>query len=265
MNLEEFVESSGTTPQPPPPPAPPAGPSAAEFQQMNSRLEALMEENRHNRELMTQFVSRQQQPAASVNDDDEELEVDGDVADDFATNGMEALRKRGVLTKKETRELIREEASAVARQAIAKNNQSLIKDAEMARDFPDLMDSKSELFKRTMTLFNEEIAEDPSLKNNPRTLNRAARLAKAELKAEGHYDERRSDGFGDSRQRRIDAQSGDRSSGQRGGDDDDSALSPSQRNILAKFAAAGEGTISEDDYKRHAKKISMGGIPKGGF
>jgi hypothetical protein len=271
MNLEEFQDAGGQQPEQTPPPAtPPAGPTAAEFQQLNSRLEQMAEESRHNRELLAQFMTRAQQPSAQpAADDDDDEEVDGDVADDFATNGIEALRKRGLLTKKEAKEMFREEARKVAREEVQRSQKGLIQDAELAREFPELADSKSELFQRTKAIYDAEVAEDPSLKSNPRTLTRAAKEARAELISEGKYgrssDRRRDaqDDFEDRRQQRIDAQSGDRTHSRQGGDDgDDQTLSPRQRFILDKFNASGEVFVDDKTYIKNAQNVKMGGIPK---
>lgn len=264
MNLEEFQEAGGQDPaqQLPKDPAP-AGPTREEYTQLNARLQEIADENRHNRELLQQFFTREQQRNAqpSGDDTDDDPEVDGDIADDFATNGIEALKKRGVLTKKEAKELMREVAREEAQHVVQKSQNSLIKDAEMAREFPDLQDNSSELFKRTQAIYRAEIAEDPKAASNPRTLYRAAKEARAELITEGKYGRvsqlRDDDGYGDQRQRRIDAQSGDRSNRGRGNDrhmDDDDVLSPAQRSLIARFQATGEAEISEEDYIARARK-----------
>jgi len=266
--MEEFQEAAGLPPGEQTSTPQPTGVSIEAFQQMNDRFTALMEDNRQNRELLTQFIGRQNQnqSARPEPDEDEAPEIDGDVADDFATNGMSALTKRGVVTKKEAREIAREEARTVAREEVARSQKGLIQDAELAKAFPALADSNSELFKLTKKIYQQEIDEDPSAAKNPRTLLRAAKEAQAELVTSGRGRGRQDDDFEDRRQQRIDAQSGDRGYGRRSQEsDDDDTLSANQRNILAKFQASGEGSITEEDYKQRARKISMGGIPKGNY
>lgn len=270
MNLEEFQEEAGQgSEQQPSQPTQSTAPTAAEFQQLNARFDAIAEENRHNRELIQQFISRQQQPTRREEDpEDDEPEVDGDIADDFATNGIEALTKRGVLTKKQAKDLIEEIVDRRVGTAIEKSQKNLIKDAELAREFPELQDNTSDLFKRTKAIYEAELAEDPSAAKNPRTLNRAAKEARAELIAEGKYGRNSRGGEQDfddretGRQRRIDAQSNDRSSRQGGFEESGDELTPRQRMIIQRFKASGEGEISEEGYKSRAKNISMGGIPK---
>jgi hypothetical protein len=232
--------------------AAPAAPTREEFAQLNSRLAEMAEEARHNRELLTQFLSRQTQPVAEP-DKDEEIEDDTDVADDFAANGIQALVKRGVLTKREAQEMMREEARRIAREEVERSRESLIRDAELARQFPDLADERSELFKRTQAIYHEMTQRDASLKNSAQTLPMAARLAKAELIAEGRQD---------ARQDRITRQSGDRGYSSRDGgfNDDGNELSPTQRAIIERFNASGEADISEDGYRKRAQSVKMGGI-----
>lgn len=265
MNLGEFQQAgAGEQPEPKKTEQEPAGPTREEFAQLNSRLADMQEEARHNRELLAQFVRQQQQPAGGREEEDDDEPEEGDVADDFANNGIEALVKRGVLTKKAAKEIIREEARRVAREEVEASKRGMMQDAELASKFPELADETSDLFKRTREIYDREVKEDPAAARNPKTLMRAAKEAKADLVMEGRWQERRGDGR---RQERIDAQAGDRSYGGRGGrgdDDRDDTLSPQQRTIVQKFQASGYGKISEDDYKARAKSVAMGGIPKGG-
>lgn len=255
---EDFQDELGPTGQQPDAAQPdqPAAPTREEFSQLNSRLAEMAEENRHNRELLTQFLNRQQQPAAPAEVDEEEIDEGGDVADDFATNGIEALRKRGVLTKKEAKELMREEARKVAREEVERSRKSMIADTELLQAFPGLSDPKSELFQRTQEIYNEQIKRDPSLKGSSQTLPMAARIAKAELIAEGRAD---------ARQDRINRQSGDRSTGRGNSFDEEGSdeLSATQRSILEKFNASGDFQISEDSYRKRAGNVRMGGIRRG--
>lgn len=264
MNIEEFQEAAGlppveqtSTPQPAP------GVSIEAFNQMNDRFTALMEDNRQNRELLTQFIGRQAQSARPETDEEADPEIDGDIADDFATNGLSALTKRGVITQKVAREIAREEARTVAREEVARSQKGLIQDAELAKAFPELADASSELFKLTKRIYQQEIDEDPSSAKNPRTLLRAAKEAQAELVTSGRG--RQGDGVDERRQQRIDAQSGERGNSRRSQNDDDDSLSENQRKILSKFQASGEGSITEEDYKNRARKVSIGGIPRGNY
>jgi hypothetical protein len=264
MSLEEFQDSAGEGQQPAKPEKDePAGPTREEFAQLNSRYAELAEENRHNRELLQQFIQRSQ--PAKGDDDDDEPEVEGDVADDFANNGVAALIKRGLLTKKEARDIAREEARKIAREEVENSKNGMMQDAALAKDFPELLDEQSELFQRTQAIYTAEVKADPAAAKNPRTLIRAAKEAKADLISEGKYGNRRNDDDSEERrQRRIDAQYGERGRGGRGSDDDndDNTLSPRQRFILNKFIASGEAEIDEQTYIKRAQNVKMGGIPK---
>lgn len=249
--------------------------SKAEHAQLLRRLGDLEFSERYSAQRLKEFESapnRAQQQEA-MNEDDPE--VDGDVADDFASNGIEALTKRGVLTRKEAKEMMREVAREVAGEAIKKSQAGLIQDAEMAREFPDLNDNGSELFKRTQAIYRAEIAEDPNAAQNPRTLIRAAKEARSDMRFAGIPESSRSqrggeDGFNEgysreeSRLARVRAQSGNASRGRNDYDDDPDALDSEQQRIIARFNATGEANVSPEDYKKYAKKITLGSMPSGG-
>lgn len=183
--------------------------------------------------------------------EDEEDGPEDDTPDkqfeEFSAKGVEALVKRGLLTKKAAREIIRKEAEKIARSVVGETVTRLSKqqaeDGKLARDYPELSDEKSPLFARTRDIYREMVADDAGLKNSPAALRLAARTAKAELDA----SER-------DRRGRI-ARQGEQGSRNGGGMDsgDDDTLSPRQREILKAFNRDGTSEISEDAYLKRAK------------
>lgn len=180
-------------------------------------------------------------------DDDPEGEQDDDAEDfgdpetfqeEFSTKGMDALVKRGVLTRKQAMGLIREEAAKAANAAVQRETKKLSRDAELLGQFPELKDENAPLTKATAKIFKEMVAEDSSLKGSAAALKAAARIAKKELEAAE-----------DTRLSRIARQTGDRGRAASFHDDDgDEGLSPLQ----AQFARM-VGVTSETYEKSRAQ------------
>lgn len=243
-----------------------------EVRQLRRELEAergrrreLEESERHWAEVARRG---QQQPEPDGEDEDEEEEQDPDLSDDspekladeFTTQGLSALVKRGVLTKKEAREIIRREAAKIAREVVGAERQKMTADAKILNDFPELKDKGSDLWKRTSERLKEAVALDgPQAAKSAATLYACARAAKAELAAEARQKRQRDpdlddDDFADrededvederDRRRRVREQSGDRSRGGRGGFDDDSGtLGPDAREMIRAMG------ITEEQYR----------------
>ena len=200
-------------------------------------------------------------------DDDAEPETEEAVIDDsadeavdaFSTEGIAALVKRGVLTKKLARDLIAKEARRAAKELVDvevgklhRQRQHDQADAEMVGKYPDLNDDQSPLFKRTGEIFREQTQADPILKRSPGALMMAARVAKAELVAEARVNGK--DANERDRVDRINGQAG--GAGTRGfdGNESDDKLSPGQKSIIDKFNAQGGVQIKEESYMKRAKE-----------
>jgi len=180
--------------------------------------------------------------------------------DELSTKGMQALIKRGVLTRKEAESLFRKVAAEEAEKVVGRAVRHLSTDAQMVREYPDLNDAKSPLFKKTGEVFQEMVAEDPALKKSPAALKLAARTAKLQLDLESRqngHETRDRDTDDDreqsrDRQRRIDAQNGDRGRGARSDiEDEDPGLSPMQRKFL------GQMKVSEEDFSKSKKELGV--------
>jgi hypothetical protein len=213
------------------------------------------------------------------------------VVDDLSEKGIAALKKRGVVTSDQALALVRRamavtEARAnrrideTVRREVGNARRDLDRDADMYQQFPDLRDQKSELFQRTARIYQAEVAEDPKLKTSHRALLLAAKQAEQEMEIEdlrkgrsgrrGAEEESGPEMFEltdqpapTSRERRIAAQSGDRGGGARRQPMQESpdTLSREQRNIISRFNADGQDTISEADYVKYGKNLHISGLP----
>jgi hypothetical protein len=153
---------------------------------------------------------------AEPEDDEDEISPEK-LVDELSTKGLKALRDRGFVTKKEMAAEMRRVATEVAEKAadrrVTQERGKMTADAEIAREFPELQDAGSELFKRTSEIFRAEVQADPTLAKSPGALRMAARQAKSELNA----TERK-------RVERVAAQSGDRGRSISVGFEDDNPL-----------------------------------------
>lgn len=200
------------------------------------------------------WEEQRRKPAA---DDEEEDPVDDDAADDedsdvededpeklsdeLAAKGLAALRKRGVITKRELKAILAKNAEAsrrtierTVRETVARTTKALTKDAELLAAHPDLKDPKSEFTQRTGELFKELMADEPEM---PKTvaLRTAAKLTAAEFRAQER-----------DRESRIRAQSGGRSrtpSYEEGDDAED--LGPNAASLIQSFGRHYGVTLDE--------------------
>lgn len=186
-------------------------------------------------------------------DEDEEEEVGRDeeaskVVDDFGVNGLEALKKRGVVTKKELDRAIKDAlkkavpdiAKRVAKDEVTGATNQLTANSKLAQDFPDLTDPKSELFARSREILVEEYGDIKTALNTPNALRMAARAAQAEL-GKGNSD----------REDRIRRQSGDVGRGRSTDEGDSDSLSAVQQEALASMKRNG---VSSDQLKSVEKR-----------
>jgi hypothetical protein len=199
--------------------------------------------------------------AAGDEPDDDDSEVVDDtpdkLVDEFSAKGVEALVKRGVLTKKAAKELIRKEAEKIARQVagevVGRAEGRAVRDSQLFGEFPELRDTKSELYTRTAEVYRQMVKDDPDARNSDRALARAAKEAKLMLRIE--QLEKGGDRRGDDvdRGRRIDAQAGDR--GRSGGEFRDDKLGPEEREVLKAFERFG---TTEEDFLKERDKVRAG-------
>lgn len=211
-------------------------------------------------------------PAAPKKEDEPEPKLSVDLVDAL-TNGdnkavRTALREMGFVSQDEVN------------RTIAQTRAQITDETAILAKYPELGDDNSALFKRTGQIYNE-LSADPAMKNSPKLIAVAARMAKAELSAEGGKGGRSTpkggrdanlDDFHDDdadpdeieRRERVSRQSGDRgraSSHRQDGDDGPEELNTMQKTIVARLRAAG-ANIDEEKYRARARAgIRMGGLP----
>lgn len=171
-------------------------------------------------------------------EEDDERPDDENVFDDFSKKGIEALVKRGVLTKRAAKELIEKQARRIVREVVTKETEKLRADGELYDKYPDLKNLESEHAKLTAQYFQMAIRRDKSAATSSWALEMAAARAKAELDAQS-ASKRREDP--EARRRRIAVQSPGGDSWGGGGDDLlDDGPSPAQLALAGKLGFSAE-------------------------
>ncbi len=190
------------------------------------------------------------EPAPADDDDDDPAKF----VDELSSKGPKAiaayLKKKGYVTAAEASEI----ATKTAKQAVKAARESMTHDVELSRDYPDLQDPESELFKETSKIYKGMLKRDPKLKDSSAALLMAAENAKLKLQIEGKGKSNSEDDAEKDRQRRIREQGGDR--GRRGSadfdDGDDDRMGPEAKSIAAALG------VSDKDYLA-SKKALRGG------
>jgi hypothetical protein len=211
--------------------------------------------------------------------DEDEAEPEDPTAlvDDLAKLGRDALAKRGFVRTNEVRRIVREEsrkaAVTAAKQIVGKTRAQVTSESAILRDFPDLADPESELYKATVPHIQAAVRLDPGAARNPSTLFLAATAAKAALDAKkgggkqrGDRDDfepddeeeedrepvRRAAPSRNVRDIRIASQSGDRnrtpSRTERRGDDD--FVMDADAKSVAKMMG-----LTDDEYRAEATRV----------
>lgn len=193
-------------------------------------------------------------PAAGAEED-----TPAKFVDDLAAKGVEAITKRGLVTRQEARRIATEAAITVSRQLIGRERQAMTTDHVLSTEFPELKDQNSELFKETSVRYQKAVAMDPSAMKSPAALYLAAQAAKEALKsraprrgADDDYDgeERESD-----RRQRASSQDGRPRSRPESSDSGD-YLGVEAQSIIKSFG------VSEAEFKEQQKALA-GSRPRG--
>ena len=209
----------------------------------------------------------------------EPVRLNVDLAEAIAANDGEklkaAIRELGYVSREELTELVTSTKAQMAHEA------------KLYRQFPDLENTNSELYKRTVEIY-QEFATDPHIKQSPRAIEWAAKQAQAELKANGgrrravetddddpdgitpdpkrrYDDDDEEDSTERRRQERVRAQQGGTGRAKsRDGEGSSKELTAMQKSIVARFRAAG-ADITEESYRARADKgVQMSGLPTRG-
>jgi hypothetical protein len=206
---------------------------------LQKRLEALEAELKAAREsekYWAELAKRYSAPQAEEGEEEEGSEEQEEPVDKFieelSNHGLKALRKRGLVTMRDVEKLVQS--------ALAEERKRMMADMELVRKYPELTDESSPVFARAREVYREMVERDPSLKNSPVALELAAKVAKAELAANGAGDTR--------------SQAFERGAGRRSPGSDEGRLSDYQKKIIEKFNADGGVKITEEEYRRRASQ-----------
>lgn len=191
--------------------------------------------------------------------------------DEMTVDGLEALKKRGVITADELEARLKKITTDTKSEIAATR-----KDAEfgikISKEFPEIAEDseriakgerpKTELFKRAGEIYRAHVAEDPDLQGSQSLLLMASRQAKAELAAKaasGEADEE--EVLPDARterqtrrRERIEAQTPPRSTRRTSRETDDTPEVSSEARDVMKHLK-----VDEDTYVKHAAGAGAGG------
>lgn len=177
--------------------------------------------------------------------------------DEMTEEGIEALRKRGIVTQEDLDAALAKQAKKNdARLALSQRQNAF--DQQFNREFPDIAadglriqrgeQPKTEAFKRAQQHFKDMIADDPSLRDSPAALRAAAKMATKELEMEAKHAKESARDRQESRRDRIDGQRGERpGAGHSESDDEENQLSP-----LAQQISRGLGLSDAEAQKAYA-------------
>ncbi|MBZ5578245.1 MAG: hypothetical protein LAP40_16910 [Acidobacteriia bacterium] len=169
------------------------------------------------------------------------------LVEDIAAHGVEALRRRGYISRAEAERIAVDKAtqvaSKIAREVVGNERQKLVTDNRLLGKFPDLRNPQSELFQETAKIYREAVEMDPSAKKTPAALYLAAKSAQQIIDSRGGGREDEQD-----RLDRVNAQDG-RTRGRQAASHDD-LIGPEAADIIKQMG------ISEDDYKAEKAKLS---------
>lgn len=161
--------------------------------------------------------------------------------DELSADGLKAIEKRGFVKRSDVERMVNDKVNRTLEEV----QQGQAFDAKLQRDFPDLTDPKSELFKRAGANFREMVELDPKAKGSRVALYAAAKLAARELETEkkvattNDREERR--------RQRIADQAPERGRTRQSNDDDEFEMSPQARQIVKNLERFG---VKEEGYRR---------------
>jgi hypothetical protein len=238
---------------------------------LQARLDKLEKQNRELAESERYWAEQAKQggkAAEKADDPDDDLPAveDIDISPDKFLEELEAKGPKAILdVVKKAGFVPAAEAKAMAERIADKRLQAergrMQAEAQIFREFPDLADEESDLYKETARVFKEMVEEDPALANSTAAFKSAARLAQRSLggggKAAGKEPASLAERMlSESRRERV-AQQGFSRGVQSPGEDGDDELTPSQK------AAARNLGVSDAEYRKYAKAgVTMAGLPR---
>lgn len=257
--------------QAPPQPAAEKGPSREDWESLQRQVDELRQSERYWANLARSGGKAEDPPPAPAeegpdpnefldsNEPKAPLEDDTPekLVDEFASQGVAALAKRGFVTASDAKRIAVEAALHVSQELINRERHKMGTDHELMSRFPDLRDPDSELFKETAPLFQHAVAMDPNARSSIAVLTLAAEAASQKLKnrkparEEDEYEAPRRNGreSEDGRRARIAAQDG-RSNGRQVIDDMDT-LGPEAAEVAKRMG------ISPEEFQKSRKELGM--------
>ena len=219
-----------------------------EIEARDARINELSDSERY---WADQAKGKRGEPAA-VDGDSEDPDFAEEDPDKFtealAATGIKALQKRGMLSPKQIREMVRTEAAKIAGDVLARREKVLTREGELIQTYPDLKNEKSEFFQATARILREEFADMPEFQRTPQALKAAAKMADVERKLAAKQVEPDED-----LALRLASQPG--RGARRAPESSDDGLGSQERQILA---AMGRYGVTEADYKKQLAAIKGG-------
>jgi hypothetical protein len=199
------------------------------------------------------------------------------MVDDISKLGAAALAKRGFVRASDVRKMIKEatgklraDSVTVAQHVVNRARAEVTTESTIMRDFPDLANPDSDLFKATIPHVKEAAKLSGRAAKDPATLYLAAKLATAELKARGGHGgdddrprggRRELDDDDDRSERdiRIASQQGDRgrSRSRVEADRDEEFVMNDDARSVAKAMG-----LTDDEYKKEATRVRVASTPR---
>lgn len=189
--------------------------------------------------------------------------------DELSTDGIKALVKRGVVSERKMREILkayhaksREQILKDVRKEVQAERAKVEKQAErrsvLLQDFPELNNPKSELFELTSTKLKKLQKLDPDAQITERDMYMAADAAQSELNGRGprkpKEEDRRYERYGaeedQDREDRIRAQMGDRGR-RRAADTEEPELRDDQAEVLKIMK------VTPENFRKQQKSLGI--------
>ncbi len=200
-------------------------------------------------------------PEVTGNEDvDEAIFNDPEKWTEAITKGPQAIekfvKKMGYVSAKEAAEI----AVRAARQEVGRTVQNMQTDNQLVTDFPDMRDSKSDLFKAAAPIYQNLVKMNGG-KQSTALLHAAATAAKATISAKAPPARQRDDDdyeryeAEDERRARADAQGASRGRRAPVQDDDEGGVGPAALDMIRQMNASGGPQITEADFIASQKQL----------
>ncbi len=233
--------------------------------EQDRRIQELTESERYWSDRARGGAAPEPEETPDPEDPEDEPQVRDDkpekLVDDISNKGIQALVERGVITRKQAKELIAKEVEKQARkvveEVVGRERTKLTVDAEIMTKYPELRDEKSPLFAKTRDIYKEVVRRNPAKANDPEALLDAAERARLTLEIESLKSGRSAEHEEEpepaerNRQDRIRAQASDRGRRSSEFEADDSRLGDEAREVIRQMG------ITEDDFRDSRQRLGV--------